>query len=147
MKFVRMPGNIGVVSNGAGLGMATVDELILSGGSVSAFVDIGGLINHTQIQYALQLLDEDAKTKVIVFNCYGGLTDMALVSSTIKLCLQFEMLNKPTIVRLKGEGQKQAYEMLREHIETINCKFLTIESDFEVLVEKAVAKAVSQEFM
>jgi succinyl-CoA synthetase beta subunit len=71
--LIRLNGNIGLISNGAGNAMATMDHLSNIGGEVSAFVDIGGHTFHEQISYVITLLSEDTKTAVIFFNCFDDM--------------------------------------------------------------------------
>ena len=76
IKYVEMYGNIGVLTNSAGLSMATNDMLELKGGKSANFVDLGGSAIHEQIDTVLHILSSDPSVKVIFINCYGGLMNM-----------------------------------------------------------------------
>lgn len=72
---MQLKGNIAVISNGGSLGLATMDVVIGMGGTVSSLMDIGGTTFHEQIQYAFDICGMDSNTKVILFNCFGGMHD------------------------------------------------------------------------
>ena len=76
-------GNIGLISNSAGLGMATSDALALKGGKAANFADLGGSAIHEQIDSLFYILDTDPKIRVVFINCYGGLLSMKKMVATL----------------------------------------------------------------
>lgn len=68
-----MGGNIAVISNGGSLGLAIMDVINMTGGSVSSLVDIGGQTFHEQITYIFDMFGMDSTTEVILLNCFGGM--------------------------------------------------------------------------
>ena len=83
LKYVELDGNIGMVSNSAGLCMTSNDGVATYGGKSANFSDLGGAAIHEQIDMLLQLLNDDNKVRVIFINCYGGLMSMEKVWATL----------------------------------------------------------------
>jgi succinyl-CoA synthetase beta subunit len=84
IKYVKTSGSVAVVSNGGGIGMATMDQLISMGGSVSSCSDVGGKIIHEQVETLLDILGKDVQTKVIFINCFcGSLQEMIFITAIV----------------------------------------------------------------
>ena len=110
LAYVKLDGDIGVVGNGAGLVMATVDLLNYYGGKPADFLDIGGGASVEAIRVALEIVLEDPDTKAVLVNVLGGITRCDEVAKGIIEAAKDVKVKKPFAVRLVGtneiEGQK-----------------------------------------
>ena len=138
LKFIHMSGNVGVISNGAALGMASMDLVAELGGKAGAFCDIGGQTYHEQIEYVFMLLQEDPQTKVILINFFGGLHDTQKICGVIINCFKRNDLLTPVVIRLKGLSSKEAQKQMHAYIEQSGCNLLHVVEDFEQACAKAV---------
>jgi len=114
ISFVQLDGNIGVIANGAGLTMATLDALHEFGGHGGAFLDLGGTDDPEKVREALEIIAK-TKPKVVLINLFGGITKCDTVARGI---VEFMEENEtPDIVaRIKGVNEDIAREMLREYV-------------------------------
>lgn len=113
IAFVQMDGNIGVIANGAGLTMATLDHLALHGGSAGVFLDLGGTDDPEKVKEALRLM-KMASPKVVLINIFGGITRCDTVATGIKGILENEGINVPIVVRIKGSKENEAKTILKD---------------------------------
>lgn len=114
ISFVQLDGNIGVIANGAGLTMATLDALHEFGGHGGAFLDLGGTDDPEKVKQALEIIVK-AKPRVILINLFGGITKCDTVAKGI---IEFMEENEtPDIVaRIKGVNEDMAREMLSKYV-------------------------------
>ena len=114
ISFVQLDGNIGVIANGAGLTMATLDALNEFNGRGGTFLDLGGTDDPEKVKQALELIVK-AKPKVILINLFGGITKCDTVAKGI---IEFMEKNEtPTIVaRIKGVNEDVARDMLKDYV-------------------------------
>lgn len=115
LSFVRLDGNVGCIVNGAGLAMATMDIVNLSGGAPANFLDVGGSSNPEKVVHALRIILSNKKVKAVLINIFGGITrcdDIArgLVEAQTKL-----NLSVPLVVRLIGTNEEEAKALLAQH--------------------------------
>ena len=115
LSFVRLDGNVGCIVNGAGLAMATMDIVNLSGGAPANFLDVGGSSNPEKVVHALRIILNNKKVKAVLINIFGGFTrcdDIArgLVEARTKL-----NLSVPLVVRLIGTNEEEAKALLAQH--------------------------------
>lgn len=114
-NFVKLDGNVGCMVNGAGLAMATMDLIKLSGGRPANFLDIGGTADFYRVEKAIKLLLKAENVSVIFINIFGGIVRCDLVAKGIIVAykggLSFPV---PLIVRLKGTNDKKAKKMIDE---------------------------------
>jgi succinyl-CoA synthetase beta subunit len=113
IAFVQLEGRIGVIANGAGLTMATLDALNEFGGKAGVFLDLGGTDNPEQVQRAFQLMKK-AQPSVVLINLFGGITKCDTVAKGIKQVLDAEGKFAPIITRIKGTNAKEAKEILKD---------------------------------
>lgn len=113
IAFVQLDGNIGVIANGAGLTMATLDFLSMHGGKGGVFLDLGGTDDPEKVKEALLLMAE-AKPRVILINIFGGITKCDTVASGLLQALEGGGIDVPIVARIKGVNEKEAVEMLKE---------------------------------
>jgi succinyl-CoA synthetase beta subunit len=134
-NYVRLDGNIGIIGNGAGLVMTTLDLVDHYGGNPSNFLDIGGGASSDRVENALDILFEDENVDSILFNIFGGITRGDEVARGINDALEnFDTLPKPIVVRLDGTNAKEGMEIL-------NTDHLTVESTLESAVQRAIELA------
>ncbi len=88
ISFVKLDGDIGCIVNGAGLAMATMDAVKLSGGDPANFLDVGGGANADQVAKAFSLVTADPNVKAIFINIFGGITRGDVVAQGIREALE-----------------------------------------------------------
>jgi succinyl-CoA synthetase beta subunit len=117
--YVRLDGNVGIVGNGAGLVMTTLDLVEHFGGSPANFLDIGGGADAERVRSALELVFEDENVDSVLFNVFGGITRCDEVAQGINDALDaFDELPEPLVVRLTGTNEKEGREILTDRVET-----------------------------
>ena len=117
--YVRLDGNVGIVGNGAGLVMTTLDLVDHFGGSPANFLDIGGGADAERVRSALELVFEDENVDAVLFNVFGGITRCDEVAQGINDALDaFDELPEPLVVRLTGTNEKEGREILTDRVET-----------------------------
>jgi succinyl-CoA synthetase beta subunit len=113
LNYVKLDGNVGCMVNGAGLAMATMDMIQLSGGSPANFLDVGGTASADRVAQAFNIILEDPNVKAILVNIFGGIVRCDRVASGIvEACKSLEDLRVPLIVRLQGTNAAEAKAIL-----------------------------------
>lgn len=102
--FVRLEGNIGVIGNGAGLVMSTLDLIDQAGGRAANFLDVGGGAGRAALSDALSMLLSDARVKAVMVNIFGGITRGEQVAAGLVDALGQTQVKVPIVVRLAGNG-------------------------------------------
>jgi succinyl-CoA synthetase beta subunit len=128
--YVELDGNIGIIGNGAGLTMATLDTIMLNGGRAANFLDLGGGATADRIREAVEFVLSDARTKALFVNVLGGITRG---NETAKGIVEARKVHegKPIVVRLMGTKQEEGQRILRESgVET----YETMEKAAEMVV-------------
>jgi succinyl-CoA synthetase beta subunit len=115
LAYVKLEGDIGVVGNGAGLVMATLDLLNLAGGKPANFLDLGGGAAVDAIRAALEIVLTDSDVKIIIVNVLGGITRCDEVAQGIVEALNEAKVKKPLVARLVGVNQEEGQRILFEH--------------------------------
>jgi succinyl-CoA synthetase beta subunit len=113
IAFVKLDGNIGVIANGAGLTMATLDVLNAKGGKGGVFLDLGGTDDADRVKEAFYLM-QMAKPSVILLNIFGGITKCDTVALGVKEALEEKKIDIPVVARIKGLNEKEAKEILKD---------------------------------
>lgn len=113
ITFIQLDGDVGVIANGAGLTMATLDILNLKGGRGGAFLDLGGTDDPKKVQEAFEILIK-ARPSVILLNIFGGITKADTVAQGVKEALDALGTRVPVVARIKGVNENRAKEILRE---------------------------------
>ncbi|HEX2066684.1 MAG TPA: ADP-forming succinate--CoA ligase subunit beta [Candidatus Thermoplasmatota archaeon] len=120
VALVQLDGNIGVMANGAGLTMATLDALTHFGAKPSVFLDLSGTDNPEKVAEAVRLMKK-AQPKVMFLNLFGGITKCDTVAKGLVSVLQKEGVEFPIITRIKGTNAKEANDILHSFgLETAN---------------------------
>jgi succinyl-CoA synthetase beta subunit len=133
--YVRLAGNVGIIGNGAGLVMTTLDLVDYYGGEPANFLDIGGGAQAERVANALDMVFSDENVDAVVFNIFGGITRGDEVATGINSALeQFEEIPKPVVVRLAGTRSEEGMEIL-------NTDLVQVEETLEAAVQAAVAAA------
>ena len=115
LAFVELDGDIGIIGNGAGLTMTTMDLVYEYGGRPANFLDIGGGASAELVKKAVSFLIEFPKTKKIFMNIFGGITRCDEVARGIVSALEeLGQLPKPLVVRLAGTNEEEGREILRK---------------------------------
>jgi succinyl-CoA synthetase beta subunit len=114
LAYVKLDGDIGVVGNGAGLVMATLDLLNLFGGKPADFLDLGGGAAVEAITVALQIVFSTPNIAVVLVNVLGGITHCDEVARGIVEAVNLAEAKKPLVVRLVGTNQKEGLRILEE---------------------------------
>jgi succinyl-CoA synthetase beta subunit len=112
IAFVQLDGNIGVIANGAGLTMATLDSLNMFDGKAGVFLDLGGTDDPEKVKQAM-LLMEEAVPKVILVNIFGGITKCDTVAAGLLEAMSEKKIRAPIVARIKGVNEEHAREMLK----------------------------------
>jgi succinyl-CoA synthetase beta subunit len=136
--YVRLSGNVGIIGNGAGLVMTTLDLVDYYGGSPANFLDIGGGAKAERVANALDMVFSDGNVDSVVFNIFGGITRGDEVAKGINEALEsFDEIPKPVVVRLAGTNAEEGMEIL-------NTDLVTVEATLESAVQRAVEYADSE---
>lgn len=113
LNFIKLDGSVGIIGNGAGLVMSTIDVVALVGGAASNFLDVGGGAGADTITNALEVLTKDPTVKSVLINIFGGITRCDLVAQGIVEALEGLELQWPIVVRLDGTNAVEGREILR----------------------------------
>ena len=112
LNFIKLDGDVGVIGNGAGLVMSTLDVVSLVGGEASNFLDVGGGAGADTITAALEILMQDPSVKSVLINIFGGITRGDLVAQGILEAFESLDLPWPIVVRLDGTNAAEGREIL-----------------------------------
>ncbi|WP_424015281.1 ADP-forming succinate--CoA ligase subunit beta [Halorubrum xinjiangense] len=133
--YVRLSGNVGIIGNGAGLVMTTLDLVDYYGGAPANFLDIGGGAKAERVTQALDMVFSDDNVDAVVFNIFGGITRGDEVAKGINEALeQFDEIPKKVVVRLAGTNAEEGMEIL-------NTDLVEVEKTLEDAVQRAVKNA------
>ena len=112
LSYVGLDGNIGCIVNGAGLAMATMDTIKLSGGEPANFLDIGGGATPERVSKAFRLVRSDKKVEAILVNIFAGINRCDWVAEGVVQALKDDPINIPVIVRLSGTNVEEGQRIL-----------------------------------
>ena len=141
LNFVKLDGNVGCMVNGAGLAMATMDMIKLSGGDPANFLDVGGTANAQTVEAGFKIIMQDKNVKAILINIFGGIVRCDRVAAGVieaynKLD-KIEPITIPIIVRLQGTNAVEAKKLIDESGLKVQSAIQL--SEAAALVKKAVA--------
>ncbi len=114
LTYVKLDGNVGILANGAGLCMSTLDVVAQAGGAPANFLDAGGGSKAEAIVNALEVIKSDAKVKAILFNIFGGITRCDEIAKGIVTASGQLDLDLPLVVRLDGTNSEEGLAILAE---------------------------------
>jgi len=140
LNFVKLDGNVGCMVNGAGLAMATMDMIKLSGGEPANFLDVGGTANAQTVEAGFRIILKDPKVKAILINIFGGIVRCDRVAQgVIDAYNTMGNISVPIIVRLQGTNAEEAKKLIDESGLKVQSAILL--SEAASLVNKAVSAA------
>ena len=115
LNYVKLDGNVGCMVNGAGLAMATMDIIKLSGGEPANFLDVGGTADAARVEKAFRIILKDPAVKAILVNIFGGIVRCDRVAQgVVDACKNMSDINVPIIVRLQGTNAEEAKAIIDE---------------------------------
>src|SRR5678815_3103883 len=115
LNFVKLDGNVGCMVNGAGLAMATMDMIKLSGGEPANFLDVGGSANAQTVEAGFKIILKDPNVKAILINIFGGIVRCDRVAQgVIDAYKNMGNIKVPIIVRLQGTNAEEAKKLIDE---------------------------------
>jgi succinyl-CoA synthetase beta subunit len=114
LNYIRLDGNIGCMVNGAGLAMATMDIIKLSGGEPANFLDVGGGANAEQIKNAFRILMADKNVKAVLINIFGGILRCDILAQGVIAAVKELGVPVPIVIRMEGTNVEEGKRLLRE---------------------------------
>lgn len=120
LKFIKLDGNVACIVNGAGLAMATMDMIKISGGYPANFLDIGGTADTKRVEKACQIILKDKNVKIILINIFGGIVRCDQVVQGIINIKKYYKYMPPIIMRLQGTNAELAKKIIYENKLTIH---------------------------
>ena len=114
VTYVKLDGNVGILGNGAGLSMSTVDVVVVAGGRPANFCDLGGGGDAEGVVDALEVITSDDQVRSIFFNIFGGITRCDEVARGILTALDRMKIELPIVVRLDGTNAEEGRKLLAD---------------------------------
>jgi len=114
LNFIKLQGDVGIIGNGAGLVMSTLDVVKAAGGDSANFLDVGGGAGAELLSNALEVITSDKAVKSVLVNIFGGITRCDLVAEGIIDAFGRLDMNVPVVVRLDGTNAEQGRKMLAD---------------------------------
>jgi len=114
VNYVKLDGDVGILGNGAGLVMSTLDVVALAGGKPANFLDVGGGAKAEEIVTAMEVLLSDTKVKAVLFNVFGGITRCDEVARGVLEALEQLKVEVPLVVRLDGTNDVEGRQILAD---------------------------------
>jgi succinyl-CoA synthetase beta subunit len=138
LNYVQLDGNVGCMVNGAGLAMATMDIIKLSGGEPANFLDVGGTADAKRVEQAFRIILKDPEVKAILINIFGGIVRCDRVAQgVVDAYKNMGNIEVPIIVRLQGTNADVAKTLIDESGLAVKSAILLQEA--ADLVKEAVA--------
>ena len=116
LNYIGLEGSVGIIANGAGLAMSTLDVVNQVGGSAANFLDIGGGANADVMTAALEVINADPSVKSIFVNIFGGITRVDEVAKGVIEALRRVDIKSPIVLRLDGTNAVEGRALLAEHL-------------------------------
>jgi succinyl-CoA synthetase beta subunit len=114
LQYIGLDGTVGIIANGAGLAMSTLDVVNQVGGTAANFLDIGGGANAELMTAALEVINSDPKVKSILINIFGGITRGEEVAKGIVEAVKRVALRAPIVIRLDGTNAEEGRKILAD---------------------------------
>ena len=140
LNFIKLDGTVGVMANGAGLAMATLDVVDLVGGAAANFLDVGGGAKAETITDAMEVLMQDPAVGAVLINIFGGIVRCDLVAEGIVTALSSLELPWPLVVRLDGTNAAEGRKVLADFDHELVISVDTMRQGAEKAVELAGAR-------
>ena len=113
LNYIKLDGNVGCMVNGAGLAMATMDIIKLSGGDPANFLDVGGAASVETVKNGFKIILKDPNVKAILINIFGGIVRCDRVAKGVVQAVKELDLDVPVVVRLEGTNAIEAKDILK----------------------------------
>ena len=113
LNYIKLDGNVGCMVNGAGLAMATMDIIKLSGGDPANFLDVGGAASVDTVKNGFKIILKDPNVKAILINIFGGIVRCDRVAKGVVQAVKELNLDVPVVVRLEGTNAIEAKDILK----------------------------------
>jgi succinyl-CoA synthetase beta subunit len=137
LNYVKLDGNVGCMVNGAGLAMATMDIIKLSGGEPANFLDVGGGANAQTVESGFRIILKDPNVKAILINIFGGIVRCDRVANgVVEAYKNIGNIPVPIIVRLQGTNAEEAARIINES--GLKVKSAVVLKDAALLVQDAL---------
>ena len=114
LNYIKLNGTIGCMVNGAGLAMATMDIIRLSGKTAANFLDVGGGASSEKIEKAFKILISDKNIEAVFINIFGGILRCDILAEGIKRAMETLKIQCPVIVRMEGTNKEEGSKILKE---------------------------------
>src|SRR5688572_22970530 len=114
LNYIRLDGTIGCMVNGAGLAMATMDIIKLSGGEPANFLDVGGGANAEQIKNAFRILMADKNVRAVLINIFGGILRCDVLAQGVIAAVTELGVPVPIVIRMEGTNVEEGKRMLKD---------------------------------
>ncbi|MBE8539640.1 ADP-forming succinate--CoA ligase subunit beta [Geoglobus acetivorans] len=141
LNFVKLDGNIGVIANGAGMSMATMDLIYLEGGKPANFLDVGGGASSEVVKEAVSIILMDENMKVIFMNIFGGITRCDEVARGLITAFSEMEIPVPVVLRLAGTNEEEGRKLIEEFIRERAIESIHLVETMEEGAKKAVELA------
>jgi succinyl-CoA synthetase beta subunit len=115
LQYIGLSGTVGIIANGAGLAMSTLDVVNQVGGSAANFLDVGGGADATVMANALEVINTDPNVRSILINIFGGITRGDEVANGIVQAIQRVQIKAPLVIRIDGTNADEGREILKAH--------------------------------
>jgi succinyl-CoA synthetase beta subunit len=116
LTYIGLEGTVGIIANGAGLAMSTLDVVNQAGGSAANFLDIGGGANADVMAAALEVINTDGNVRSILVNIFGGITRVDEVAKGVLAALERVEIASPIVLRLDGTNAEEGRALLAPHL-------------------------------
>jgi succinyl-CoA synthetase beta subunit len=116
LNYIGLSGTVGIIANGAGLAMSTLDVVNQVGGSAANFLDVGGGANADVMANALEVINTDDNVRSILINIFGGITRVDEVAKGIIEAMSRVKLSSPVVMRLDGTNAEAGRALLADHL-------------------------------
>jgi len=114
LNYIKLDGTVGCMVNGAGLAMATMDIIKLSGGAPANFLDVGGGANADQIKNAFKILTSDSSVRAVFINIFGGILRCDVLATGVVEAARELSLKLPVVVRMEGTNVEEGKRIIQE---------------------------------
>jgi succinyl-CoA synthetase beta subunit len=114
LQYVKLDGNVGIIGNGAGLVMSTLDVVAQAGAKAANFLDVGGGASADQMATSLEVVLSDPAVRAVFINIFGGITRCDLVAQGVLAALERVHAQVPLVVRLDGTNAEEGRAILAE---------------------------------
>jgi len=140
LNYIALEGNIGCMVNGAGLAMATMDLIKLSGGEPANFLDVGGSATADTVSKAFKILLSDPKVRVVLVNIFGGIMRCDIIANGIITAIKEVGIKIPIVVRLEGTNVELGKDILNQSdLNIISAESLTDAATQSVRLASGIA--------